>query len=231
MKTAKASKLILTAAVLSALFAGCERRDNTTTGAASPADAPPPPPTAEATTQPASPPSAAATPEPSPPPSAEAPATPTEPANPPSASAEGQSSSGASAGGSSASSSDAAGVSPQTSDSSGASTERGASASGAAAESNDMKAQEMGDKAGNAVTTAANAVDDTVITGKVKAALLADEKVKGLDINVETKANEVLLSGYVEDQSQIESAVNIAQNIEGVKKVNNKLEVQKEEAK
>jgi hyperosmotically inducible protein len=72
---------------------------------------------------------------------------------------------------------------------------------------------------------AANAADDTVITAKVKAALLADTEVKGLDIKVETNQGNVSLSGTVSSQAQIDNALRITRNIEGVKNVDNKMTV------
>ena len=58
---------------------------------------------------------------------------------------------------------------------------------------------------------------DTVITGKVKAALLADSNVKGTDISVETNQGDVTLSGTVASQAQIDDALRIARGIDGVK--------------
>jgi hyperosmotically inducible protein len=73
--------------------------------------------------------------------------------------------------------------------------------------------------------SAGEAVDDTVITGKVKAAFLADSNVKGSDISVETHQGDVTLSGAVASQAQIDDAVRIARGIDGVKNVENKLTV------
>lgn len=70
-------------------------------------------------------------------------------------------------------------------------------------------------------TTMGEKVDDTVITTKVKAALLADEGVKGTDVSVTTVAGEVQLSGTVESQAQIDRAVEVAKGIEGVLRVQN----------
>ena len=70
-------------------------------------------------------------------------------------------------------------------------------------------------------------MDDSIVTTKVKTALLADDQVKGTDIVVETKKGEVLLSGFVRDQAQIDKAVKVAQGVEGVKKVTNKMTVKK----
>jgi hyperosmotically inducible protein len=63
------------------------------------------------------------------------------------------------------------------------------------------------------------------MTTKVKTALLADPDIKSSDISVETKKGEVMLSGFVNNQNQIERATTLAQNVEGVKKVQNKLSV------
>lgn len=69
------------------------------------------------------------------------------------------------------------------------------------------------------------AVDDSVITTKVKAALLADSEVKGTDINVETQQGVVQLSGVVDNKAQASKAVSLAKNVDGVKSVNNQLNV------
>jgi hyperosmotically inducible protein len=59
----------------------------------------------------------------------------------------------------------------------------------------------------------------------VKTALLADADVKGTDISVETNKGEVMLSGFVGNQAQIDKAVQLASAVEGVKNVNNKMTV------
>jgi|SRR5690606_1879590 hyperosmotically inducible protein len=59
-------------------------------------------------------------------------------------------------------------------------------------------------------------VDDTWITTKVKASLLADEDVAGLQVDVETVNGVVTLSGDVDSQAQIDEALRIASGIEGV---------------
>ncbi len=62
-------------------------------------------------------------------------------------------------------------------------------------------------------------IDDTVVTTKVKSALLGNEDIKGIDIKVETRKGMVLLSGFVDNPSQIERAVSVAKGVEGVKGV------------
>jgi hyperosmotically inducible protein len=74
-----------------------------------------------------------------------------------------------------------------------------------------------------AKTTMGTDIDDSTITTKVKAALLADEDVKGLDIKVETRKGEVYLSGFVDSQGQMDRAITVAKGVEGVKNVDNKM--------
>lgn len=160
------SKVVLAAALISAMFAGCERRPaDQTSGAASTS-----PPSTSSTSSSTMMPGTAAT-----------------------------DSSGNTAG---AGTSSTAGSSMAPSDTSGASD---ASSS----------------------KTMGTAVEDSVITAKIKTALLGDPDVKSLDITVDTSKGEVVLSGVVDNKSQIEKAEKVAQNIEGVQKVNNKLAVKK----
>ena len=62
-------------------------------------------------------------------------------------------------------------------------------------------------------------VDDTWITTKVKADLLATEDVSGLALNVETVNGVVSLSGEVDSRAEADRAVKVASGIEGVKRV------------
>ena len=72
-------------------------------------------------------------------------------------------------------------------------------------------------------TTVGTQLDDSVITTKVKAALLENDGIKGLDIQVETRKGEVMLSGFVDSQAQVDGAVALTRGIEGVNSVDNKL--------
>jgi hyperosmotically inducible periplasmic protein len=71
-------------------------------------------------------------------------------------------------------------------------------------------------------------IDDTVITTKVKTALLADSDIKGLDVNVATSKGVVTLNGAVNNQAQIDRAAKIASGVEGVGSVANNLTIKKE---
>ncbi|MFN3751184.1 MAG: BON domain-containing protein [Thiobacillus sp.] len=70
-------------------------------------------------------------------------------------------------------------------------------------------------------------VDDAWITAKVKALLVKDEGVKGLDVKVETHQGTVQLSGWVSSPSQITQAERIARTVEGVKDVKNDLQIKR----
>ena len=70
-------------------------------------------------------------------------------------------------------------------------------------------------------------VDDTLITTKAKAALMADESIKSLDIGVITRQGEVQLSGFVNNQSQIDSAIALVSAIAGVTHVSNEMSIKK----
>jgi hyperosmotically inducible protein len=74
-------------------------------------------------------------------------------------------------------------------------------------------------------TSLGTQVDDSVITARVKSALLADATVSGMDVQVETRAGTVLLSGFVDNQSQIDQALAITRRVEGVGNVDNGITV------
>jgi hyperosmotically inducible protein len=75
--------------------------------------------------------------------------------------------------------------------------------------------------------TVGNTVDDGIITTKVKSALLADPNVKSFDIATVTRKGEVQLSGFVDNQTQITRATDLARAVEGVKSVANEMSVKK----
>lgn len=72
-------------------------------------------------------------------------------------------------------------------------------------------------------TSVGTEIDDTVITAAIKTALLANPEVKSLDLQVETRKGEVQLSGFVENQTQIDRATAVAKNVSGVKNIQNKM--------
>jgi hyperosmotically inducible protein len=67
-----------------------------------------------------------------------------------------------------------------------------------------------------ASTTIGTVIDDTVITARVKSALLAEPDIKSFDLKVETRKGEVQLSGFVDNQAQINHAITTARGVAGV---------------
>jgi len=84
-------------------------------------------------------------------------------------------------------------------------------------------------KAGEAVRESASeaglAAEDAGITARIKTALIADQAVNGVDINVDTNGGKVTLSGHLPNQAQVDRALQIARGVEGVKAVENRLMV------
>ena len=66
---------------------------------------------------------------------------------------------------------------------------------------------------------------DSVITAKVKAALIKDLELKAFDVGVETNQGRVLLSGFVDDRHQAQHAVRLASAVRGVERVENALKL------
>lgn len=73
--------------------------------------------------------------------------------------------------------------------------------------------------------TLGQAADDTAITARVKSALLAESQVSGFAISVETTNGVVQLTGEVDNQAQVDRAVQIASSAEGARSVQNQLRV------
>lgn len=68
-------------------------------------------------------------------------------------------------------------------------------------------------------------VDDSVITTKVKAAILREPSLKVAEINVETFKGVVQLSGFVSSADDIPTAVRVAREVAGVTSVKNSLQM------
>lgn len=87
----------------------------------------------------------------------------------------------------------------------------------------DSTAGRSGDSSGASSTLEKATSSDTIITAKVKAALAQERIVNVVDISVETNKGEVILSGFVDSPVQMDQALKIAKNVEGVDKVTNKM--------
>lgn len=89
------------------------------------------------------------------------------------------------------------------------------------------KARESARDAEPKADAAVEAVGDAGITAKVKTKFLADTKISGLKIDVDTTDNVVTLSGTVPSSAERARAVSVAKDTDGVKSVVNKLKVGK----
>jgi len=67
--------------------------------------------------------------------------------------------------------------------------------------------------------------DDTVITTKIKAAILNEPTLSSAEINVETFKGVVQLSGFVRSTANINKAIEVARSVGGVKSVKNSLQL------
>ncbi len=72
---------------------------------------------------------------------------------------------------------------------------------------------------------AAMAVDDSAVTAKVKAALLAEPGLRSLQIGVDTKNGTVTLSGSVDSDTSRDRAKQVASSVGGVSAVVDQLTV------
>ncbi|MBP6122226.1 MULTISPECIES: BON domain-containing protein [Providencia] len=68
-------------------------------------------------------------------------------------------------------------------------------------------------------------IDDTVITTKVKSALLAEKDLKSTQISVETFKGRVQLSGFVASNSDANKAIEAARQVKGVQSVINSMKI------
>ena len=73
--------------------------------------------------------------------------------------------------------------------------------------------------------SAKGTISDAYITSATKLKLLADSRVPGLDVNVDTRAGEVTLFGMVPTKESKAAAEEIAKGISGVHAVKNELQV------
>jgi osmotically-inducible protein OsmY len=98
----------------------------------------------------------------------------------------------------------------------------------------DQKVEQVGDKiseAGDKVSESiakkemesSIVIEDATITGKVKAAILAESGLKTLQISVDTEKGKVSLTGSVDSKEKRDLAQTLAAAVEGVREVDNRL--------
>jgi osmotically-inducible protein OsmY len=77
----------------------------------------------------------------------------------------------------------------------------------------------------NENTSRPSSVSDGWITAKTKLALIADKRTSGFATDVDSNIGVVTLSGKVDTEEAKTAATEVARGIEGVKRVNNQLQV------
>ena len=66
-------------------------------------------------------------------------------------------------------------------------------------------------------------LDDSTITTKIKTKLLGDPVVSGFAVSVETFRGRVVLSGFVNSQTQVDRAIALSREVPGVREVQSAL--------
>lgn len=94
-----------------------------------------------------------------------------------------------------------------------------------AAQAQQSTTDKVMDKTKSTTEEAKTAVSDSWITSKTKIALYSDERVKGTQINVDTKDGVVHLRGKVDSSEAKAAAADVAKGIDGAKSVKNDLQV------
>ena len=83
---------------------------------------------------------------------------------------------------------------------------------------NDITVQKANESTGEVI-------DDSILTAKVKTPLISSPETKAHQINVETKAGVVQMSGFVDNAAAKAAATTVAMSVTGVKDVKNELSV------
>lgn len=69
-------------------------------------------------------------------------------------------------------------------------------------------------------------VEDAVITTRINAAIFDDSDLRNSDVDVETVNGEVRLSGTVESQEELDSLVDLVEEVDGVRSIQNDVDVE-----
>jgi osmotically-inducible protein OsmY len=85
---------------------------------------------------------------------------------------------------------------------------------------------DVANKTADVANRTSEVMDDATLTGKVKAAMLAEPGLRSLQIGVSTKDSVVTLSGSVESAALKERAKQVAGNVAGVRSVVDNLSTQ-----
>ncbi|QWD04400.1 BON domain-containing protein [Polynucleobacter paneuropaeus] len=100
-----------------------------------------------------------------------------------------------------------------------------------ASESVSTSVSNTADKAGDAMSqqtkNAGQMIKDTDITTSIKLALMNEPDMQSTKITVDTNKGVVTLSGSVSNSSNKDKAIKLAESVDGVKSVQNKLKLSK----
>lgn len=103
--------------------------------------------------------------------------------------------------------------------------DRAAATTGQVARDADAKTDDAQKKASDAAEGVADATKDAALTAAVKSKFLADTRISGLKIDVDTRASVVTLTGTVNTAAEKQRAVAVAKETDGVKTVVDNLKV------
>ena len=79
--------------------------------------------------------------------------------------------------------------------------------------------QEISQKTAEAAKTAQEALGDGALTAKIKAKIALDDRVKALDLNIDTTDGVVTVTGKVRTRAERERALSLARETNGVRQV------------
>ncbi|MCG2582743.1 BON domain-containing protein [Massilia sp. TS11] len=83
----------------------------------------------------------------------------------------------------------------------------------------------LADRGRDATQRAGDTMSDSMITTRVKADMFREPNLKASDIHVETVQGVVMLSGFVNNKSEAERAVEVAKSVKGVQDVKSAIKV------
>ena len=70
-------------------------------------------------------------------------------------------------------------------------------------------------------------VDDSALTTKIKAALMASGDTGNFDIRIQAQKDQVVLSGFADSQTQVDRNLALVRRIDGVGKVINRVRIRR----
>lgn len=94
-----------------------------------------------------------------------------------------------------------------------------------------LQAADSDDQKPEGKETMGEKVDDASITTKVKMKLVGDSATSALNTKVETTNGVVTLTGKAKSDAEKELATKLAEEVKGVKRVNNEMKVEEEKSK